>query len=95
MIQLISRNSIYNRREQRYQPNRHQLLIPNDDNLRDIANNIEVGSRLFVHGQLKSFYNETNDGHKKIVYYIRPRKLIVNQEFLDEATRDDTTSDVL
>lgn len=64
-----------NRNEQLYQANYHNLSIT-DPALREIANKVEVGNKLFVHGRLNSYTQLSNDGTKRTVCTIQPRKLL-------------------
>lgn len=78
-----------NRREQLYKPNYHQLMIGREDSLHEAAHSIDVGTRVFVHGSLKTYVQPANDGTKKLVYFIKPNKLLVTQESRDDRAGDD------
>lgn len=69
-------------------------MFGRDDSLREIAQSIEVGTRVFVHGSLKTYVQQANDGSKKIVCFIKPKKLLLSQESRDDrADASDDASD--
>lgn len=58
----------------------HQVLIRDNDKMRQLASSLDAGSGVFIRGFLKTEVTRTKDGKTRGLYYIRPRKLIVNQQ---------------
>lgn len=72
-------NISWNRKEQQYKRRIHQVLIKDNDKMRQLASSLDAGSGVFIRGFLRTEIARTKDGKTRPLYYIRPRKLIVNQ----------------
>lgn len=57
----------------------HQVMIKDNDNMRQQANSLDAGTGVLIHGSLNSNFVRDEEGKSRIMYYIRPRQLIVSQ----------------
>lgn len=71
----------------------HQLTVQDDEKLRSVICGIEEGCRLYVHGRIKTFGQLGNDGKKKTVCFIEPKKLILSRSDIDDEERGDASTD--
>lgn len=55
-------------------------MIKDDDNMRQRAGSIDVGTNVFIHGFLKTESARTTDEKVRSMYLIRPTKLVVSQQ---------------
>lgn len=66
-----------NRKEQRYKKNLHQVMIMEDDEFQQRANRLDVGAGVYIHGYLKTESVCKESAILRLMYYIRPSKLII------------------
>lgn len=70
-------------------------MIQNNDEMRDLVCKIPVGSKIYVHGSMKSFSQEANDGKRKFIYFIKPNKLVLSQKHRDEGEQHESAPENL
>lgn len=74
-----SSNMILNRKEREYKSNLHELMVKDDDEMRERANRMTVGNFIAVHGFLKIQQVRNENGKHRGRYLVLPRRLIACQ----------------
>lgn len=71
------------RREQNYKKNLHQVMVMEDDEIQQRAIRLDIGAGVYIHGCLKTEHVRKQNAILRLMYYIRPSKLIVCQPTKD------------